>query len=130
MKIISTKLHGLLDYLMGILLIASPWLLGFATGTAAQQIPIILGIAMIIFSFLTNYEWGIIKVISMKTHLTLDILSGLLLAVSPWLFNLSREVYLPHLVLGIAEVLGALMTNPVPRMKGTANPHAGLWPVH
>lgn len=43
MKIISTKTHGILDYLVGIILISSPWLLGFADGGAKMWIPVILG---------------------------------------------------------------------------------------
>lgn len=46
----------------------------------------------------------------MSTHLTLDLLSGLLLAASPWLFGFSEFVYVPHLVLGVLEIGAALMT--------------------
>jgi hypothetical protein len=30
MKVISTRTHGIMDYLMGVLLIASPWLFKFS----------------------------------------------------------------------------------------------------
>jgi hypothetical protein len=114
MKIISTKVHGVLDYLMGILLIASPWLLGFANGTAAQWVPVALGIVMLLMSLMTNYEAGAAKVIGMRMHLTMDVLSGFFLAASPWLFNFNEVVYVPHVVLGAFEVLAALMTKTVP----------------
>lgn len=110
MKIISTKTHGVLDYLMGILLIASPWIFGFANGTAAQWIPVAIGIVMLVMSLCTNYELGAIKMLSMRAHLTMDFLVGIFLAVSPWLFHFSEVVYLPHLIFGIAEVGAALMT--------------------
>jgi hypothetical protein len=29
MKVITTKVHGVMDYLMGVILIAAPWLLNF-----------------------------------------------------------------------------------------------------
>jgi hypothetical protein len=35
MRFISTKTHGVLDYLMGLFLILSPWIFGFANGGAA-----------------------------------------------------------------------------------------------
>ena len=114
MKIINTKVHGVLDYLMGILLIASPWILNFADGTAAQYVPIALGITMIIMSILTDYELGVVKTLSMKTHLTIDLISGIFLAASPWLFNFDERVYLPHLILGILEIGAAIMTDRVP----------------
>jgi hypothetical protein len=115
MKIISTKVHGVLDYLVGVLLIVSPWLFNFARGGAETWIPVILGAGAIVYSLLTNYELGLSRMISMKTHLTLDMLSGILLAASPWIFGFSDMVYVPHLVLGIAEIGVALMTDPLPR---------------
>lgn len=108
MKIISTKTHGILDYLVGILLIASPWIFGFATGGIEQWLPIILGASALLYSLMTNYELGVVKVLSMKTHLAIDAVSGLLLAGSPWLFGFADRVSTPHLVLGLLE-LGAVM---------------------
>jgi hypothetical protein len=67
----------------------------------------------------TDYEYSIANIISMRTHLTIDLLSGILLAVSPWLFGFSEFVFLPHLVLGILEIGASLMTERVPS-KGNA----------
>jgi hypothetical protein len=114
MRFISTKAHGVLDYLMGILLIAAPWLLDFTRGGAETWVPVTLGAAAIIYSLMTNYEYGASKTLSMRTHLTLDLFSGILLAVSPWLFGFSEYVYLPHLILGILEIGASLMTETVP----------------
>ena len=114
MKIISTKTHGYLDYMMGILLIASPWIFGFATGGAEQWVPIVLGASALVYSLMTNYELGAYRVLSMKTHLTIDMLSGALLAVSPWLFGFSDRVTTPHLILGLLEIGAALMTRTTP----------------
>ena len=110
MKVINTKTHGVLDYLMGILLIVSPWIFGFADGGAAMWIPVILGIGTLLYSLLTNYELGAFKVISMKTHLGIDMIAGIFLAVSPWIFGFADTVYMPHLTLGIIEVLAVIMT--------------------
>ena len=127
MKIISTKTHGVLDYLVGIILIASPWIFGFADGTAAQWIPVILGIAALVYSLMTDYELGAAKIISMKTHLTLDLVSGIFLAVSPWLLGFSDRVSTPHVILGILEIGAAMMTKTSPAANGlrsTAHSHA------
>jgi hypothetical protein len=114
MRIISTKAHGVLDYLMGILLIASPWLFNFARGGAETWVPVILGAAAIGYSLLTNYELGAFKTISMRSHLNLDLMSGAFLAASPWIFGFNDYVYLPHLILGILEIGAVMMTDPVP----------------
>ncbi|HEX8270433.1 MAG TPA: SPW repeat protein [Flavobacterium sp.] len=115
MRFIETKTHGYLDYLMGILLLVAPALLDLDMSSAEGAIPMILGAMMIVYSLMTSYELGIAKVISMKTHLMIDLLSGIFLAASPWLFNFDERVYLPHLILGIAEILASLMTKTTPR---------------
>jgi hypothetical protein len=114
MKLINTKVHGVIDYLMGILLIASPWLFNFADGSAAQGVPVILGLLVLIMSIFTNYEYGVVRMISMRTHLAIDLITGVLLAVSPWIFGFSDYVYLPHLILGLFEVGAAVFTERVP----------------
>lgn len=114
MRFITTLVHGMLDYLTGILLIASPWLFNFSRGGAETLIPVILGAGLVIYSLFTNYELGAVKRLSMATHLWLDALSGAVLALSPWLFNFNEYVYLPHLIFGVAEVGAALMTKTIP----------------
>jgi hypothetical protein len=120
MKIISTKVHGVLDYLMGAILIAAPWLLNFNRGGAETWIPVALGAGAIMYSLFTNYELSVSKSISMRTHLTLDFLSGILLAASPWIFGFNDYVYLPHLILGIVEIGAASMTEVTPRYDYSA----------
>ena len=110
MRFLSTRVHGMMDYAMGILLLASPYLFGFATGGVKQWLPMILVVAMLGMSLLTRYEWGAVRVIPMPLHLTIDGLSGALLAVSPWLFGFAGIVYLPHLVLGLIELGTSLIT--------------------
>jgi hypothetical protein len=110
MKIIPRKIHGVLDYLVGALLIAAPWLLGFADNGPATYVPVGLGVGALLYSLLTNYELGVLRVIPFRVHMGLDVLSGALLALSPWLFGFVDRVYLPHLLVGIFEILAGLMT--------------------
>ena len=76
--------------------------------------PVALGASALVYSLMTDYELGATRTISMRTHLTLDLLSGLVLAASPWIFGFADRVYLPHLVLGIFEIGAALMTSRTP----------------
>lgn len=114
MKFIDTKTHGYMDYLMGIFLIVAPWIFRLDPGAPEGIILIVMGAMAIVYSLLTRYEMGMAKVISMKTHLTLDVLSGILLAASPWIFGFADRVYLPHLILGIIEIGAGLMTKTNP----------------
>ena len=110
MKFISTKLHEVLDYLSGILLITLPWIFNFDNGGVAKQVPIILGIMIIIISLFTNYHMRIVKIIPMPMHLSIDVIIGIFLATSPWVFNFKNQVYLPHLIMGIFAICIGLFT--------------------
>lgn len=120
----STRTHGMLDYTMGIIFIIAPWLFQFDNDGTATWIFIILGVAVIAYSLLTNYELGAIHMISMPTHLWLDGISGVILALSPWIFGFADLVYLPHVIFGILEIGAALMTQTIPGTSYTHKPVA------
>ena len=113
MRVIPTRVHGMLDYLMGAVLIIFPWLLDLESD-AAIWVPVILGAGVIAYSLLTDYELGVLRRLPMSTHLILDMLSGTVLAASPWLFGFADEVWVPHVVLGILEIGAAMMTQTIP----------------
>jgi hypothetical protein len=104
----------MLDYLLGALLIASPWLFGFAAGGAEQWVPVALGAGVLLYSVFTDYEPGLVKKLQMPAHLLLDAVGGLALAVSPWMFGFDERVWIPHVAIGLVEVATAAITNTVP----------------
>lgn len=118
MRFIPTKVHGALDYIVGIALIAAPWLFGFANvGGAAVIIPVVLGVGLIVYSLFTKYEWGPFGFIPMPVHLGFDIAASLFLALSPWIFGFAGEalnVWLPHVVVGAAVILVVLFSQSQP----------------
>ena len=68
MRFIPTKFHAPLDYIVGVALIASPWIFQFSEHTAATVVPIVLGIGLIAYSLITDYELGVWKVAPMAVH--------------------------------------------------------------
>jgi hypothetical protein len=114
MRFIPTRLHGVIDYPTGLLIAASPWLFNFAYGGVAQWLPVFLGLGIMLMSLVTDYETSLTRVVPMPLHLAVDGLGGALLAASPWLFGFADRTYLPHLVLGLAEIGAALMTQTRP----------------
>lgn len=113
MRFIPTKFHAPLDYIVGAGLVAAPWILQFSEHTAATVIPIVLGAGLIAYSLVTNYELGVWKVAPMAVHNLIDIVAGGMLAASPWLFGFADEsanVWVPHLVVGLAAVFLGLTT--------------------
>jgi hypothetical protein len=119
MKPINSRVHGVLDYLTGATLIFAPAILDFASSGAAARVPLMLGIGTIIYSALTRYELGLVKVIPFRGHLTLDLFSGILLAASPWLFGFAEHVWKPHVLLGAFEIVVTLLTRASSSTEGS-----------
>jgi hypothetical protein len=125
MKFLPTKVHGILDYLVGIALILAPSIFMFSdVGGAAVLIPRLLGVVLIVYSLFTNYEWGVFKVLGMPYHLTIDFLASAFLALSPFLFgfhNDKKAAWVPHVVVGIVVILVVLVSQNKPGyVKGEA----------
>ena len=110
---LPTRIHGMLDYTVGALLIALPFLLGFGAG-GQTWVPVALGGAVIVYSLFTDYELGMVKRLQMPAHLWLDGLSGVLLIASPWLFGFDSVVWMPHVALGALVIVAAVITDTIP----------------
>ena len=130
MRFIPTRVHAVLDYMMGMLLIVAPWLLNFAQNGAETWVPVFLGVGMLVYSMCTNYEFGAFKLLSVPAHLTIDFLGGLFLAASPWIFGFADYIFLPHLLLGILEIGASLMTKTVPHSGAAMNRHSRYEHAH
>lgn len=107
MRFVPTRFHAPLDYIVGAVLIAAPWIFQFSEDTAATVISIVLGIGLIAYSLFTDYELGVWRVAPMSVHNLIDIVAGGLLAASPWLFGYADEganFWVPQVVIGLAAV--------------------------
>ncbi len=107
---IPTRVHGIIDYLVAIILILAPFILGFADGSAAQWVPILIGVLTIASSLLTRYELGAVRVIPMVGHLWIDVAAGVFLALSPWLFGFADLVWWPHVLFGLMYIIIPTLT--------------------
>jgi hypothetical protein len=104
MKIINSKLHGILDYLIGFSLLI-PWITGYLTDSRDSLITGLAGSILLIYSVSTDYEFGWIRIIPMRLHLLLDLVLGLLLIIYPLVMN-TREFLLSWpLFTGVALAL-------------------------
>ena len=113
MRFIPTRFHGPLDYIVGAVLIAAPWIFRFSEDTAATLVSVVLGSGLIAYSLFTNYELGLWKVAPMAVHNLIDIVAGAVLAASPWIFGYADEgtnYWLPFVVIGVAAIFLGLTT--------------------
>ena len=98
LRFIPTGIHAYFDYIGGIGLLAAPFVFGFSqVGGAAVIIPMVLGVGLIVYSLLTNYELGIpgLKVLPMSLHLIFDLVASAFLALSPFLFGFIHQAPKP-----------------------------------
>ncbi len=110
MKLFSTKTHGVLDYTSVVALLALPRTMGWSKHVTNILTASALG--TLVYSLLTRYELGALKVLPVKTHLGLDALSGLLLAIAPFVFLREKQnVNKTLLGIGIFEISAALLTD-------------------
>lgn len=124
MRFIPTKVHGVLDYLGALLLIAFPFLLGFDSA-AARWIMIILGVGVLLYTILTDFELGLIRKIPVAGHLLMDGLGGVLLLVAPWLFGFADvDPWWPFVLMGLVELGAAMFTHTVADDKALGAPPA------
>ena len=111
---LSTRIHGYLDYLFGALLIGAPWLLGFSRGGAESWVFVGVGMTVLVYSLLTDYELGVVRRIQMPVPLWLDGLAGVFLSASPWLFAFDEAVRIPHVVAGLLLIGAAVLSDTIP----------------
>lgn len=122
LRIIPTRVHGILDYATGAALLGAPQLFGLSAVPASARAAQLAGGGAAAYSMLTDYELGAVKWLPMPAHLAFDALSGVMLAASPWLFGFAKagkRYWLPHTIVGGQEVLAALMTKTQPPYKAS-----------
>src|SRR4051812_11227592 len=114
MRPISTRTHTIIGLVVGVALIVAPWLFGFADESgAAVKVPIFVGIFILLSELTTTSPISPLKLVPMRVHIVLDVLTGIFLLASPWLFgfaDLETNAWLPHVIVGILVAGYALMT--------------------
>ena len=98
---IPTAFYGVVNYILALTLIASPWLFNLVNvSSAALFLPIYIGWLQLIMAIFSRSEAGFIQQFPLRIHLTLDVAMGFILFVSPFLYTFSDKVFLPEIGLG------------------------------
>jgi hypothetical protein len=114
MRFMSTRAHGMMDSVLGPVLVALPFALGLDIGKPGGWTLLLPGLAILLLAAFTDYETGLVPRISMGTHLAVDAGAGALLALSPWLFGFSHRIWLPHFLFGLLELGSSFVTRREP----------------
>lgn len=112
-KVFSTKTHGLLDYLTVGQLFMMPRMLGWNEGPTQWLTGMALG--TLANSIVTRYEYGPLKLMPMKGHLTIDFMQAAMFCAFPLLFpKESTGVKATVVGLGLFELFASLSTETEP----------------
>ena len=118
LRVIPTKAHGAIDMATGPALVAAPTLFRMNGNTGATVPPRVFGTAATLYSLLTDYEFGLKRVLPMRAHLALDVVTGVALAGSALAPGGEEPTGVASRVVpavaGLSEVLVALMTRTEP----------------
>lgn len=108
---ISRFLHGTIEYIAGVLLIAAPFLFSFESD-AATAVAVVVGVVVLAVAASTEGPSSLINSIPVAVHLMLDFALAAVLIASPFLFGFSGETTATafFLVLGVAHLLVTIGT--------------------
>lgn len=84
MRIVSPRVHGVLDYVFAAIFLVAPLWLDFAS-PVAQVGSFAFGSAIVLLSLLTRYPLGVLRVIPFPVHGGIEFFSSLVLIALPWL---------------------------------------------
>jgi predicted cobalt transporter CbtA len=127
-------MHAAMEPLIGIVLIAAPWIFGFSHTNDAKVLCIVLGILVIIGGAMTDWRVSLVRVIPLRAHLMWDLLIALVLIVAPFVLGYSDQGGATRftIIAGVLEAMAALGTrwdpaeaaaeHPANRGRATASP--------
>jgi hypothetical protein len=118
---IPAALHGIIEYLAGVLLIAAPYLFDFEA-TKATKLSIAVGVVVLVVAAVSTGPTGLIDELPVAAHVVLDLVLAVFLIAASFLFGFSDDGKATafFITLGVTHLLVTIATRFVP-----ADPAAG-----
>ena len=84
MRSVSADVYRAVGH-QGLLWLAAPWALGLAAGGLRLWLPIIMGMAVLVYSLFTDhsYKLGLAKGLALSAHVGLELIGGLWSITAP-----------------------------------------------
>ena len=89
MKLISTRVHGTLDYVVAVAFALAPAILGL-TGIAAW-LAYTLAVVHLLITLATDFDRGVAHLLPVRWHGWIELVVSLALLVGPWLLGVSDD---------------------------------------
>jgi hypothetical protein len=112
---ISLSFYGFINWLVVVLLLGSPFALGYyKVGGAALFLPLLFGWIEFIMAVFSNNKHGLVKQFPMEMHLFLDVIIGSFLLASPFVYHFDDRVFLPQVLIGGLIFIAGAFTHKSP----------------
>lgn len=104
--------HGLIEYVIGVFLIAAPFLLGYDDLNMPLGVSIALGVVILVLAAITQGPTGLVHQLPVSAHVTFDFLLAIFLIAAPFLLGFGDEAAPRNLfiALGVAHLLISIGT--------------------
>ncbi len=119
---ISIRTHAVIDYLAGVMLLASPFVIPYPDNLM-KQIAFVFGAIILLYSSMTDYPLGLLRFVPFPIHRGADLLAGGGLAFSPIHFAVHGAPAVLFIVVGACLFMLALLT------RGQFSPTGEDYPV-
>jgi hypothetical protein len=103
LKIISIKVHGILDYFTVLAFALIPCIFGL-TGVPAYLSYTLSGVHFLM-SVLTRFPLGLVKIIPVKLHRIVETIVGPALIISPWGLGFAEELTARYVFIGAGVII-------------------------
>jgi hypothetical protein len=108
---IPLAVHGLVEYVAGVLSIAAPFMFNFDSD-GATVISALLGAALLVLALTTASPTGIVRSLPIDSHIVLDYLLSLFVIICPFVFGFTDDgaASAYFLILGVGYLLMTVTT--------------------
>jgi hypothetical protein len=106
MRILGPVSHGVIDYLMVILIAAGPTFAGFS-GRQAVFCYLLAAVHLLV-TIITRSPLGVTKTLPLPLHGAIEIVVAVLLVILPWLANFSAGVRSRNFFVAVGVLIGVI----------------------
>jgi hypothetical protein len=112
MRLLTPRVHGILDYAaVAVLMLAPFWLRFDETNVLALYLSVVLGLGLLLYSLITDYTYSVSGAVSFKIHLAFDAIAGTGLIAAPFIFGFEGAARIYYIVMGAGVLAVVALTD-------------------
>ena len=89
---IPLKVHNVIDYILGVALVATPYVFDFSHIVFARTVFLVLGVGLIGYSLITDYYYSLAKILPLSMHMTFDVVAGVFVMLAPSIYGYREDL--------------------------------------